>query len=124
MKRWIALVAALGIVATIGCGAKKTAPVEMAAPEKTMEAPKAMDKPTSATTNLVVGGLMCNTCANTVASAIKGTAGVSEATVDLAGKSAAVTYDPTKTDPAKIAAAVNGTKHLHDAAKTYTASVK
>lgn len=49
-----------------------------------------------ATTTLKIQGMTCNHCVMRVAKALKGTAGVQDAQVDLQKGQAVVTYDDTK----------------------------
>ena len=58
------------------------------------------------TITLKVSGMTCKHCAMHVGNALKELDGVSDATVDLAAKTAAVSYDESKVDKAKMAAAV------------------
>jgi copper chaperone CopZ len=59
---------------------------------------------TSAT--LRIGGMSCAACAGRVEDALAGTRGVTSVTVDLAAKSADVTYDPDVATPSALAKAV------------------
>ena len=47
---------------------------------------------------LNIEGMSCEHCVNAVEGALKGVVGVAGAKVDLAAKSASVSYDETKTD--------------------------
>ncbi len=58
------------------------------------------------TIRLNVSGMTCNHCAMHVGNALKELDGVTDAKVDLSGKSAEVTYDESKVDKTKMAAAV------------------
>ncbi|HEX7878831.1 MAG TPA: heavy metal-associated domain-containing protein [Candidatus Eisenbacteria bacterium] len=49
------------------------------------------------TSKLTVNGMTCGGCVASVTRVLKATPGVSECEVDLAGKSATVTFDPTVT---------------------------
>lgn len=53
----------------------------------------------------VVDNMTCATCPITVKKAMEGVAGVSEVTINFAGKTARATYDPARTSAAAIAAA-------------------
>ncbi len=58
------------------------------------------------TIKLSVSGMSCNHCVMHVNNALKELDGVSDVKVDLAGKSAEVTYDESKVDKSKMAEAV------------------
>lgn len=60
----------------------------------------------SAQTEFGVEGMHCATCPVTVKAAAKGIAGVSAVRVDMAKAKAWVTYDPKRTTPTAIAAAI------------------
>lgn len=53
-----------------------------------------------------ISGMTCNHCVMHVGNALKELDGVADVRVDLAGKSADVTYDEPKTDKSKMAEAV------------------
>lgn len=55
---------------------------------------------------LNIEGMHCPMCEKNLARALKETDGVKKAKVSLEKKTAAVTYDDTKTDTSKISAAV------------------
>ncbi|HCR43852.1 MAG TPA: copper resistance protein CopZ [Ruminococcaceae bacterium] len=55
---------------------------------------------------LSIEGMHCPMCEKNLESALKETEGVKKAKVSLAGKTAKVTFDDTKTDESKISAAV------------------
>ena len=57
-------------------------------------------------TTLTITGMTCGGCVGAVKDHLKKTEGVLSAEVSLDEKEAKVTYDPEKTDPEKIAAAV------------------
>jgi len=57
-------------------------------------------------TTLKVQGMTCNHCVMRVAKALKAIPGVQDAQVDLQKAEAAVTYDETKVDTAKLSSAV------------------
>jgi len=59
-----------------------------------------------ATTTLKIQGMTCNHCVMRVAKALKGTAGVQDAQVDLQKGQAVVTYDDTKVALDKLSFAV------------------
>ena len=59
-----------------------------------------------ATTTLKIQGMTCNHCVMRVAKALKGTAGVQDAQVDLQKGQAVVTYDDTKVAFDKLSFAV------------------
>jgi mercuric ion binding protein len=61
---------------------------------------------TTITTNLHIEGMTCGSCATAVKLVLKKTAGVVGSTVSYEEKRAVVTYDPSKTTPAKVAEAV------------------
>jgi len=50
-------------------------------------------------TTLSIKGMSCAGCARNIEEALSGTEGVSEVSVDLAGKSAHLTYDPEAVTP-------------------------
>ncbi|HBV97634.1 MAG: hypothetical protein JL50_03675 [Peptococcaceae bacterium BICA1-7] len=56
---------------------------------------------------LKVQGMSCNHCKMAVEKALKNTAGVTGAEVDLAAGSVRVTYDPGAVDHGKIIAAID-----------------
>jgi copper chaperone len=60
------------------------------------------------TTKIVVNGMTCNGCVNSVANALARVAGVSKTDVSLAGRSATVEFDPAATTPGEIVAAIEG----------------
>jgi len=59
-----------------------------------------------ATTTLKIQGMTCNHCVMRVAKALKGTAGVQDAQVDLQKGQAVVTYDDAKVSLDKLSFAV------------------
>lgn len=59
-----------------------------------------------ATTTLKIQGMTCNHCVMRVAKALKGTAGVQDAQVDLQKGQAVVTYDEAKVSLDKLSFAV------------------
>jgi copper chaperone len=58
------------------------------------------------TTTLKIQGMTCNHCVMRVAKALKGTAGVQDAQVDLQKGQAVVTYDEAKVSLDKLSFAV------------------
>ena len=60
----------------------------------------------TSTTTLQIEGMTCAGCETAVKLVLKKTPGVISATVSYAEKRAVVTYDPAKTTPPKIAAAI------------------
>ncbi|HEU5246968.1 MAG TPA: heavy metal-associated domain-containing protein [Candidatus Udaeobacter sp.] len=54
-------------------------------------------------------GMSCATCEISVRNALKQIDGVASAHVSVATKNATVNYDPTKTNPAELVAAINST---------------
>ncbi len=56
-----------------------------------------------------IGGMHCASCAQTIEKALKGTSGVTEASVNLASEKAYVTYDSSITGEDKVIAAINAT---------------
>ncbi len=58
------------------------------------------------TSKLLIDGMKCDGCAETVRGALQGLGGVTEAKVDHASGFADVTYDPAKVTSADLAAAV------------------
>jgi copper chaperone len=58
------------------------------------------------TIKLNVSGMTCNHCVMHVGNALKELDGVADVRVDLAGKSADVTFDESKVDKSKMAEAV------------------
>jgi copper chaperone len=59
-----------------------------------------------ATTTLKVTGMSCDHCVRAVTSALKGSAGVRDAQVDLKGGKAVVEYDENQTTARDLATAV------------------
>lgn len=60
------------------------------------------------TTRLNVQGMSCQGCVASVTRVLKAVPGVTDAAVTLHPGSAAVTYDPARTDVAALAAAITG----------------
>lgn len=58
------------------------------------------------TETITVKGMTCGGCVNSVTKALKGVAGVQEATVDLAEATATVTFDDTQTSVTALKEAV------------------
>jgi len=58
------------------------------------------------TVQLAVDNMMCDACPITVRKALSHVAGVTQTAVDLATHTATVTFDPTRTTPHALAAAV------------------
>ncbi len=58
------------------------------------------------TVTLPVSGMTCDGCARAVERKLSSTAGVSKATVDLAGSRATVEYDPGRTSVPALAGAI------------------
>jgi copper chaperone CopZ len=121
MSRLVA--ASVAIVLLAGCAAKR--PVSaMGEPAGSATATEQSVQAVSATAVLEVDGLVCNACASTVASALQRVGGVQSAQCDLATKKATVAYDPKRTTPEQLVAAVNAVPNMHDASKTYTAKAQ
>jgi copper chaperone CopZ len=59
------------------------------------------------TTTLTIDGMKCQNCAGRVEKAVSLLAGVDKVTVDLAAKTATLTYDKAQTDISSIKAAIN-----------------
>ncbi|WP_206886427.1 MULTISPECIES: heavy-metal-associated domain-containing protein [Alicyclobacillus] len=59
-----------------------------------------------ATATITVKGMTCSGCVNSVTKALKGVEGVQEASVDLQGQKATVTFDEAKTTVAKLKEAI------------------
>ncbi len=62
-----------------------------------------------ATVELRISGMTCEACAGIVKRKLIGTAGVAAAELDYPGGRATVKYDPTRTGPSSLVAAVNTT---------------
>ena len=94
MKRHL-FVAAVRFAGLAGLAATTIAPmnVAIAAPTK------------QSTRTFTIGNMTCPTCPITVRTALSRVVGVKRVTVDFRAKTATVTYDPTVTMPATIAAA-------------------
>jgi copper chaperone CopZ len=60
------------------------------------------------TLHLTVRGMTCGNCARSVERKLTSTPGVTRASVDLAGASATVEYDPSQAAPEALANAVRG----------------
>lgn len=58
------------------------------------------------TTTLKIDGMTCGHCVQAVTQALKGTAGVKDAQVDLQAGRAQVEYEESKTTPGDLAAVV------------------
>jgi len=69
----------------------------------------AVAAPPPATTTLHIEGMTCGSCAAAVRLVLKKTPGVTTSNVSFGEKQAVVAYDPSKTTPAKIAAAIADT---------------
>ncbi|HMB95951.1 MAG TPA: cation transporter, partial [Tepidisphaeraceae bacterium] len=65
------------------------------------------EKSSSQETSLQVNGMTCASCVSHVQSAAAKTAGVQSASVNLARGRAVVQFDPTRTSPEQIAAAIS-----------------
>jgi copper chaperone CopZ len=76
-----------------------------------------MTTSTKTTSILTIDGMKCNNCAGRVEKEIRSLTGVYEAAIDLTAKTAAVTYDATKVDIQKIAAAVEHLGHGYQVIK-------
>lgn len=61
-----------------------------------------------ATVELKIGGMTCEGCAETIKSKLLETPGVADAEVHYAAGHARVKYDPAKTDPGELVAAIEG----------------
>ncbi|SFV06006.1 heavy-metal-associated domain-containing protein [Alicyclobacillus macrosporangiidus] len=59
-----------------------------------------------ATATITVKGMTCSGCVNSVTKALKDVEGVQEASVDLQGQKATVTFDEAKTTVAKLKEAI------------------
>lgn len=64
--------------------------------------------PGAVTTTFRVEGMSCRGCVTSVTDALAAVDGVIHADVDYERAVAAVTYDPTRTDPARLSAAIEG----------------
>src|SRR5258708_7046523 len=71
----------------------------------TQSSAAAATSPKTATTNLHIEGMTCGSCATAVKLVLQKTPGVTAQRVSYEEKKAVVTYDASKTTPAKIAAA-------------------
>ncbi|ACV58149.1 heavy-metal-associated domain-containing protein [Alicyclobacillus acidocaldarius] len=58
------------------------------------------------TATIIVKGMTCSGCVNSVTKALKNVEGVQEASVDLEGQKATVTFDETKTNLATLKEAI------------------
>src|SRR6478672_4932081 len=58
--------------------------------------------------DLAVAGMTCASCVAHVEKALRGTPGVESYRVNLARGRASVRYDPSRTDPQQLAAAISG----------------
>ena len=63
-------------------------------------------RPAAAGTTLHIEGMTCGSCATAVQLVLKKVPGVAAARVSYERKQAVVTYDPSKTNPARIASAL------------------
>ncbi|WP_029423572.1 heavy-metal-associated domain-containing protein [Alicyclobacillus macrosporangiidus] len=59
-----------------------------------------------ATATITIKGMTCSGCVNSVTKALKDVEGVQEASVDLQGQKATVTFDESKTTVAKLKEAI------------------
>jgi copper chaperone CopZ len=80
-----AAVAAIAVVGSMDAGAQATRPAEQ---ERV---------------TLRISGMQCSVCAATVERVAKRLAGVTDARADQPAGTAAITYDPSRTNPAAIA---------------------
>lgn len=72
----------------------------------------------SKTTDILrINGMACRNCAGRVEKGVSSLAGVYEVTVDLAAKTATVTYDKAQLDTQKIAAAIENLGHGYEVIK-------
>jgi mercuric ion binding protein len=62
----------------------------------------------TASTELSVQGMTCESCAVAIRTALAGAPGVGEVTVDVEGGRATVKYDPARAKPEQIAATITG----------------
>jgi copper chaperone CopZ len=76
---------------------------------ETPPAPKALDAATLQRVVIPVEGMSCATCEIGVRHALKGIDGVKSAHVSVATRTAAVDYEPAKTNPGRLVAAINST---------------
>ena len=86
---------------------KKTLPVLAALLALALATPVVAAEPVK--TTLAIKGMTCGGCVAAVKLQLKRTEGVSAYDVSLEKAEAEVTYDPTRTDPGKIAASVSKT---------------
>lgn len=95
---------------SLGVPATPTAPVEAGAPLKMTPAAEGTPPPVSAATmkqaQFRVPTISCPSCVKRVEANAKKDPGVVDAKADLSTQIVIVTYDPAKTDPAKIAEAI------------------
>lgn len=63
-----------------------------------------------------INGMACENCAGRVEKALGALPGVSEVIVDLAAKTATVTYEPSRTDMKIMAAAIEDLGHGYEVA--------
>ncbi|MBX5436682.1 MAG: heavy-metal-associated domain-containing protein [Alicyclobacillaceae bacterium] len=59
-----------------------------------------------ATATIMVKGMTCSGCVNSVTKALKGVKGVQEANVDLQAQTATVTFDESQTSVAQLKQAI------------------
>ena len=97
---WLATLAVLALALFPYYGARLL-PARAAAPPAATATP--------ATAELKISGMSCEACAGVVKAKLLETAGVVEAEVHYAAGRARVKYDPAKTDPGQLVAAVNAT---------------
>lgn len=70
----------------------------------------AMAQAEEAKSTFKVNGMMCGSCESAVSKAVTKVDGVKSVDADSGSGEAVVSYDPTKTSPEKITAAINTTK--------------
>lgn len=97
---WIATMAVLALAFIPNYGGKLVGATIVASPTTTA---------TLQTTELKVSGMFCEVCAGVVKRKLMETPGVADAEADYRGGEVTVKYDPGKTDPIKLAEAVNST---------------
>lgn len=69
---------------------------------------------TKTTDTLKISGMACQNCAGRVEKTISSLAGVYTVTVDLAAKTATITYDPAQLGIPQIAAAIHNLGHGYE----------
>jgi len=95
--RWLAVFVMAAVVVAVGCSREEV--------EREEEAPVVAE---TVSAEFALEGMSCEGCVAAIGGALKATAGVVSQRVELAETRAYVTFDPTRTGPADLIAAIEG----------------